>query len=546
MPGAWTKDGGALHLNVGSYIEGGVKDDSGRHQGTVVLGVREIGGRHGGLPSVSCTFLGCSDPHYLWWMTSGEGTALKEEAWYHLCGKKPADCGAVRKKTKMIHLTKVREVGPGDFSAGNLDCQKVSSLRDPFEANLKAFNRWVRKRGKPETHPGGKTGPVEAQANWESDPASSEEEKSEEEEESSSRGKKLKERLADLRKQLTEAEKDAADYQGKRKKRKKKKKKKKSDSDEPKKKESKKDEKKPEKKKKKKESSESGEPVKKRKKRDDDDSDEGKGSSKEKKRRKEKKKKDSDTTTSSESLEKDPKALFAAKKSAGKKGEKEEGDRGPFGEGPPVDFGDDSDDSDASVFQDAPSKSMRSSQLKLLSYSRKHPGRLASRMLLKMQLATARGLEGASKKNLTPVVAMNHLLTVMQPALQGKLGVRSLRELKTLATALDLMSEGKTSRAADVLAQRVKAIERATVEQHWNSAQFLELLMPENTTLLERDEEAYLAKEFLADQKVRHYDQRGPGKGKQHWEPKGRGKRKDDQKGEKGKGKDKKNKEKEG
>lgn len=68
------------------------------------------------------------------------------------------------------------------------------------------------------------------------------------------------------------------------------------------------------------------------------------------------------------------------------------------GEGPAVDFrGDGGSNSDDSGFQKAPSKSTKSSQLKLLSYSRKCPGRLASRLLLKMSQATARGLEGDVK-----------------------------------------------------------------------------------------------------------------------------------------------------
>ena len=68
------------------------------------------------------------------------------------------------------------------------------------------------------------------------------------------------------------------------------------------------------------------------------------------------------------------------------------------GEGPAVDFrGDGGSNSDDSDSQKAPSKSTKSSQLKLLSYSRKCPGRLASRLLLKMSQATARGLEGGVK-----------------------------------------------------------------------------------------------------------------------------------------------------
>lgn len=85
------------------------------------------------------------------------------------------------------------------------------------------------------------------------------------------------------------------------------------------------------------------------------------------------------------------------------------------------------------------------------------------------------------------------------------------------------------------MSQRIKALERASQEGHWGAAQFLELLPPEGTMLLDRSEELYVTREWLTDQKLRRYDrpsQRGDqeGKGKQ----KGRGKGKDRQKGDKG------------
>ena len=141
MPGPWHRDGGSLELKVGGFIEGGVKDDSGKNQGTVVLGILEVGGSHGGYPSIRGYFIGSSDPHYLWWMTSGEGRSHRESCWYHLCGKRPGDCAEVRKKKNMIHLTKTREVGPGDFTGATLDFQKAKALKEPFDANLESFTK---------------------------------------------------------------------------------------------------------------------------------------------------------------------------------------------------------------------------------------------------------------------------------------------------------------------------------------------------------------------------------------------------------------------
>ena len=211
------------------------------------------------------------------------------------------------------------------------------------------------------------------------------------------------------------------------------------------------------------------------------------------------------------------------------KGSKARGDRGPFGCGPEVNFLAAADGSEESGFREAPSTSKRSSQLTLVKYAQEHPGRLASRLLLKMEAANARDGEGAkaSPCNKTPAAATHYFLTTLQPQLGPKLNMRSQRELRTLSQLIDLLAVGKVGQA-DVIAQRMKAVEKATLEGHWNSAQFLELIAPEGASLLGRDEEVYLARKCLLDQ--RPYD-RAP------WKPDSKGKGK-----EKGQGKDRKSK----
>ena len=527
MPGAWQRNGTGLDIKPGSFIEGGVLDSAGKSQGTIVLGVKELGRSHNGAPSLEGAFLGCSDPHYQWWMEQGEGKELAERCWYHLCGEKPGDCSNIRGKGKMIHLTKVRELSPGDFDESLLGFLKKKEHAEAFDRNVARFNRWVERRGEPAL-PGSAKPPV-APAKWHGSASSeNEDEKSREE---SPQGRKLMEKLEDLRKELKKAEKQADDYRKAKKKTKQKSAPPKGDG------------------KKRRDRRSRSRKSKGRRKR----SHEKRSASRSKRhrsgrkdksrsRRRRKRKKSTESENSGESPHEDKEALFQAKK-ATRSASPTTGDRGPFGEGPAVDYrGDDDSSSEESDFQKAPSKSTKSSQLKLLSYSRKYPGRLASRMLLKMSQATARGLEGAPKSK-TPPVAMNHLLTVLQPTLQGKLGMRTLREMKTLAQCLDLLAQGLVGRGTDLLSQRLKALERATVETHWNSAQFLELLPPESSTLLERDEELYLAQEYLTDQRIKGYDKPYRTKG---WEaPKGGGKGKESQKGEKGKGKDKRGREKE-
>eukprot|EP00435_Cladocopium_sp_Y103_P025941 s4041_g6.t1 len=525
MPGTWHRSGNDLDLKIGSFVEGGVLDPEGRSQGTVILGIKEVGKHHGGAPSVEAAFIGCSDPHYLWWMEKGDGKDLSDRCWYHLCGERPGSCGNVRGKARMIHLTKVREVSPGDFEEGVLGFLKKKDLADAFDKNLEKFNSWVAKRGAP-----GRSAPAkgpEVRPHWHGTEESASSHEGDKREESP-HGKKLLDRLEGLRKELRKAEKQAEDYRD----RKRAARRGKSPPE--------KDGKKKKKKQKSTERRSKSPRGRSRSRRKKSRSRRRRSTSKEKSksRRKRRKKKSTGSGDSGdESSSRSREGLFQAKQQ-GRSESPTHGDRGPFGEGPAVDFKDeDGSSSEESDFRKAPSKTTKSSQLKLLSYSRKYPGRLASRMLLKMAQATARGLEGAAKSK-TPAVAMNHLLTVLQPSLHGKLGMRTSREMKTLAQCLDWLATGQVGRGADLLSQRLKALERATVETHWNSAQFLELLPPENATLLERDEEIFLAREYLTDQKIRGYDKPFRAKG---WDgTKGGGKGKESQKGEKGKGKDKK------
>ena len=55
-------------------------------------------------------------------------------------------------------------------------------------------------------------------------------------------------------------------------------------------------------------------------------------------------------------------------------------------------------------------------------------------------------------------------------------GMRSRRELRTLAEALDLLLEGDPLRAADVLMARFSSVELASAEQSWAVSQHLELV----------------------------------------------------------------------
>ena len=189
---------------------------------------------------------------------------------------------------------------------------------------------------------------------------------------------------------------------------------------------------------------------------------------------------------------------------------------------------DESSDSDrSSVFRSAPPQPVKSGQQALITYSHRRPGRLAARLLMKMKNEVALGSGGASEgsQDKTPPIAVHYFLTLMMPQLGSRMNLRTQRELRTIMVALDLLARKAPARAADILAQRVKALERATSEGHWATAQFLELIPSETSSLLDRDEEVYFSKEFLQTMKVSQYDRAKGGAAR------------GDRKGEKGKGK---------
>ena len=117
--------------------------------------------------------------------------------------------------------------------------------------------------------------------------------------------------------------------------------------------------------------------------------------------------------------------------------------------------------------QDAPADRKATSQQRLTRYAQKMPGRLVSRLLLKMLKESAHGSAGAITKDPNPIppAAVHCMMTVLCPQL------RTQREMKTLCTAMDMLAQKQPAHAADVLGQRLKALEKATMDGHWGSTQ---------------------------------------------------------------------------
>jgi hypothetical protein len=90
---------------------------------------------------------------------------------------------------------------------------------------------------------------------------------------------------------------------------------------------------------------------------------------------------------------------------------------------------------------------------------------------------------------------LTYVMTVyMQRFTSQEIGIRNLRELRTLAEALDALLEGNLARVGDLLVQRLKAIEMAVFDGNWNLARHLELIPPQEVTLVSVPEKAQAAK----------------------------------------------------
>jgi hypothetical protein len=112
-----------------------------------------------------------------------------------------------------------------------------------------------------------------------------------------------------------------------------------------------------------------------------------------------------------------------------------------------------------------------------------------------MDNAVARDGENQSWGRMdAPASAKSYFLQVLGPRSQSA-GTRNLREMSTLSTILDHLALGRVGQAADVATQRLKSVEMAHKDGHWNRSVFLELVPEESATLVSRDEHHLMQKE---------------------------------------------------
>jgi hypothetical protein len=125
--------------------------------------------------------------------------------------------------------------------------------------------------------------------------------------------------------------------------------------------------------------------------------------------------------------------------------------------------------------------------------ARESPGSLAEQGLSRMQgylVQSGGGLPLAGgAATVLPPVALAYLSTVYLPTHpEASIGLRSSREMRTLAMAIDLILGGHLLHALDVLLQRFKALELAAEQGSWSQARWLELIPTSDVSSWSRDD----------------------------------------------------------
>lgn len=142
------------------------------------------------------------------------------------------------------------------------------------------------------------------------------------------------------------------------------------------------------------------------------------------------------------------------------------------------------------------SKSAAGRQRKLRMVSQQHPGKLLEKGFSTMheQIGTFFGsLNKEASTTLSPV-AVRYLLTFAMPQFQGGISPERYRELRTLATCLDMIVEGRTAEGADVLMQRFKGILMSIRDKSDAASRWIELLPFEDAPTASSQGEDFLAR----------------------------------------------------
>ena len=126
--------------------------------------------------------------------------------------------------------------------------------------------------------------------------------------------------------------------------------------------------------------------------------------------------------------------------------------------------------------------------------ARRFPGRFLADALSSMQRFLGSRVGAGRPSEELPRV-LTYLETVFnQRYTKESVGIRTSREMRTLAEAIDSLLEGDSMRTADLLIQRFKALETSVSDGSWSLARHLELIPEEGVGLTSPAERDLIAK----------------------------------------------------
>ena len=128
-----------------------------------------------------------------------------------------------------------------------------------------------------------------------------------------------------------------------------------------------------------------------------------------------------------------------------------------------------------------------------------NPGTLATQLLQKLQDAIGKeGVQAAWTEDQRPVATLSYYHRVLAENKRTAAGL--LREAKTLSSVLDLLALDRPREAADVVAQRLVAMEFVTKEGgSWGVTKFVELVPQDGAALMDKSSRTMAKNEYKDD-----------------------------------------------
>ena len=165
---------------------------------------------------------------------------------------------------------------------------------------------------------------------------------------------------------------------------------------------------------------------------------------------------------------------------------------------------DDGDDDEGSSFQSALSRNGATGTGLIQTEARIRPGNLYQAGLEETRrfLSAREGANGRVDEEAPPKM-LNYLTTIFHGAHPAKeCGIRTARELRTVAEAIDALGAGQLPELGDLLMQRFKALQTSVADGGWHLAKRMELIPDEADTVASFEERRLAARDELLHLKL--------------------------------------------